>query len=259
MSIKVHGANVEYIKFSAGEPHVKVTNILSKQVTIDWRFENFEEFAYVALICDVLHRNGVAVTLYLPYVPFARQDRATTVEQPFSLDVFVKMLQTLKIHKLVVWDVHSSVFQELFNTFLIELLVIEQVEGVLFFVSEDELPYDCIIAPDSGAISKASAISSVLGVPLVCATKTRNPLTGKLYSPVIDFGDLKPKRALIPDDILDYGGTFIQLADVIKKQFPDIVLDLYVTHGIFAAGREELDKRFDQIYVYHDMRKKEVV
>ena len=43
MSIKVHGADVEFMKFSAGEPHVKVTNI-NKLVRIYWNFENFEKF-----------------------------------------------------------------------------------------------------------------------------------------------------------------------------------------------------------------------
>jgi len=30
MSIKVYGADVEFMKFSAGEPHVKVSNVTEK-------------------------------------------------------------------------------------------------------------------------------------------------------------------------------------------------------------------------------------
>ncbi len=263
MSIKVYGADVEFMKFSAGEPHVKVSNVTEK-VTIDWNFENFEEFISVAMIAEVASRFTKEVSLNLPYVPFARQDRATSEDQPFSLEVFAKMLQTLEIDTILTCDLHSCVLQEIFYDSEIKVYNNYQLQCAFACMPVDYLmcaytPYDCIISPDKGAIRKAGNFASGLGVPLVTATKSRDPLTGQLSNPQIDFGDLKPKRALIPDDILDKGGTFIQLADVIKQQFPEIILDLYITHGIFAAGREELDKRFNQIFVYNDMSKKEKV
>ena len=94
MSITVKGADVEFMKFSAGEPHVKVTNIKEK-VQITWNFENFEELMYVGMIADVLFEKTTRLTLKLPYVPFARQDRATTPEQPFSLQIFCNFLNNL--------------------------------------------------------------------------------------------------------------------------------------------------------------------
>lgn len=255
MSIKVRGADVEFMKFSAGEPHVKVTNI-GQNVTIEWNFENFEEFMYVAMICDVLFRNGKYCTLVMPYIPFARQDRATTSEQPFSLEIFYNLVKTLPIGELEVCDPHSDVFDELFNHLPFDVWVSGQVGCLDELLDDGGLKYDCVIAPDKGAMKKAKQIADgLLVVPLICATKVRDPLTGQLSSPTIDFGDLKPKRALIPDDICDGGYTFIQLADVIKQQFPEIVLDLYVTHGIFSRGKDELNKRFDKIYVYNDMSK----
>ena len=257
MSITVKGADVEFMKFSAGEPHVKVTNIKEK-VQITWNFENFEELMYVGMIADVLFEKTTRLTLKLPYVPFARQDRATTPEQPFSLQIFCNFLNNLPLDELVVNDVHSDVFLNCIDPASFKVTNISQVECLNKLLPDRNVEYDCVIAPDKGAEKKAKTIADgLLGCPLICATKVRDPLTGKLSGCTIDFGDLKPKRALIPDDILDFGGTFIQLADEIKKQFPDIILDLYITHGIFAAGREELDKRFENIYVYNDMSKGE--
>ena len=256
MSITVHGADVEYMKFSAGEPHVKVTNI-NKAVKIYWKFENFEEFMYVAMIVNVVYPSTDTLILEMPYVPFARQDRMTTKEQPFSLSVFCDMLKTLKIDQLIVKDVHSDVFNNLMERASFDIELHTQVYCAASVIPVGSSPYDCIIAPDSGAVAKAGDFATIMEKPLVCATKVRDPLTGQLSSPTIDFGDLKPKLALIPDDICDGGYTFIQLADVIKQQFPEIVLDLYVTHGVFSRGKEELNKRFNQIYVYNDMSKKE--
>lgn len=259
MSIKVHGADVEFMKFSAGEPHVKVTNI-GEHVRVIWKFENFEEFMSVAMICEIIKDRGCVVDLEIPYIPFGRQDRKTSPEQPFSLEIFCKMLKTLKITTLCVDDSHSNVFFELMagSPFIVKYHTQIQCAALTlpmkYFMPSYTI-YDCVIAPDKGAVSKAGVFSYVISKPLVCATKVRDPLTGQLSSPTIDFGDLKPKHALIPDDILDYGGTFIQLANEVKKQFPDIKLDLYVTHGIFAGGVEKFKGLFENIYCYNIMNK----
>lgn len=258
--INVYGADVEYMRFSAGEDHVKVTNI-KNSVSIWWQFEDVSELFKIAMIVDVLKRNGSKVALELNYVPFARQDRATTQEQPFSLEVFCKMLSQIDFEYIAVFDVHSNVFIDTMNRIDPDVEIVEMDQLDCFYQTTILIPnqlkeIDLVIAPDKGAVEKAKRVAEFLGVPLVQATKVRDPLTGKLSAPTIDFNGLKPKHALIPDDLLDAGGTFIQLADVIKQQFPEIVLDLYVTHGIFSRGTEELEKRFDKIYVFNRMNEK---
>lgn len=261
--IKCNFTEFEVIKFSAGEPHVK---LLKKRIDIDepspqitWDFENFEEFSIVAFLCDIANYQGVLPELYIPYFPFARQDRATSIEQPFSLKVFIRMLSTLKIKAISSCDLHSKICAELLEAYNIKFYQFSQVS-----CARDTIPtsvkYNCVIAPDKGAVEKAAKIAENYNVPLVTATKQRDPVTGKLSNPEIDFGNVIPKYCLIPDDICDHGGTFIQLADEIHKQYPEAVLDLYVTHGIFAAGTEELEKRFRKIYCYNNIankRKKE--
>lgn len=262
MSVVTNCWEYEKIKFSAGEPHVKVSERIAKSKSeaeyIWWNFENVEEFFTVAMLCNVADANGKIVTLEMPYVPFARQDRATTFNQPFSLEIFCNFLKTLPIDGLVVVDVHSDVFFDIMEDaeFIIEhIKQVEAHECALFGTDVVDPQWDCVIAPDNGSVSKADKIADYWGIPLVCATKVRDPLTGQLSSPTIDFGGLKPKRALIPDDILDYGGTFVQLANEIKKQFPDIKLDLYVTHGIFAGGVDKFKGLFENIYCYNIMNK----
>jgi ribose-phosphate pyrophosphokinase len=252
--IYVEGADVEYLKFNAGEPHVKVTNI-SSYTNVEWVFENFEEFMNLAMIVDVLNRNKSSVALTMRYVPFARQDRATTSSQPFSLEVFCNML---KIDELYFHDVHSEVFEKLMKGSKFDILPFKQVEcfqETLDDFSQAAETYDCIISPDKGAVNKAIEIAILEDVPLVEATKTRDPATGALSNPQIDFGDLEVGRAIIVDDILDFGGTFVQLARAIKEQKPDVKLDLYVTHGLFGGGIEKYKGLFENIYCYNIMNK----
>jgi ribose-phosphate pyrophosphokinase len=53
---------------------------------------------------------------------------------------------------------------------------------------------------------------------------------------------------VIVDDICDGGRTFTEIAKAIRTQVPNARIYLVVTHGIFSAGFEELEKYFERIY-----------
>ena len=52
------------------------------------------------------------------------------------------------------------------------------------------------------------------------------------------------------DDICDGGQTFISLAQSLKKQGAAEIF-LYVTHGIFSKGLDQLKTCIQHIYCYH--------
>ena len=49
------------------------------------------------------------------------------------------------------------------------------------------------------------------------------------------------------DDIFDGGRTFVELAKLILPMEPER-LELYVTHGIFSKGYDEITQYYDRIY-----------
>ena len=53
---------------------------------------------------------------------------------------------------------------------------------------------------------------------------------------------------VIIDDICDGGRTFVELAKVIKENQSDAKIYLIVTHGIFSAGFNDLNKFFEKIF-----------
>jgi ribose-phosphate pyrophosphokinase len=50
------------------------------------------------------------------------------------------------------------------------------------------------------------------------------------------------------DDLCDGGGTFIGIAQELRKAGITQPLYLYVSHGIFSKGLEVLFQHFDQIF-----------
>ena len=87
-------------------------------------------------------------------------------------------------------------------------------------------------------------------MPLIYATKQRDTRTGALSNVEIHTGgvDLGSRTILVVDDICDGGGTFLLLAEALRKAGIHNDLELYVTHGIFSKGTDALYKSYCPIY-----------
>ena len=114
-----------------------------------------------------------------------------------------------------------------------------------------------LISPDAGASKKISKLAEKLkytGDILICSKErdTEGNLT-KTIIPGLNTLDIR-KDCIIIDDICDGGRTFINIVKAIKENHDQISSKdrgkfyLIVTHGIFSAGFEELNKYFDAIY-----------
>jgi ribose-phosphate pyrophosphokinase len=239
----IDGGSLETMKFSAGEQFVKLKN--SKSINrIVWNYEGDEELMTLGLILDIITDNK---SLDMPYIPHARQDRATHCTQPYSLRVLVKMLgvitDDLYTHLTVV-DPHSEVSVKLLHTFINGIVIVkEQHKFAQFFVDKG---YDYVVAPDKGAANKTLEWAKVLNIPMFCCDKNRDPSTGRILSMTTPEVDLKGKKVLVVDDICDGGGTF-DMVGLALERLGCLNMDLFITHGIFSKGLSPL-VRFFNVY-----------
>ncbi|WP_231102717.1 hypothetical protein, partial [Streptobacillus moniliformis] len=75
-------------------------------------------------------------------------------------------------------------------------------------------------------------VATLVGLPLIQATKHRDVESGQLELPTVET---EPgKRYLIVDDICDGGGKFLGLGAVITAH--GSYCDLYTTHGFYSKG-----------------------
>ena len=239
------------IGFSGGERHVQLrgvtpTNIA--EVTIRAQITNTEKLMDVLLIENALrHKYGqeLKLNLELPYMPYARQDRVCAPGQAFSLEVFAKLLKTLRLSKLVTWDCHSQVGVELTNAENIAPVDIIKADNELMKLLQDE--DTVLICPDKGAVNRCNDIKDGLNLPnIVFCEKKRDPATGKIYKTDVLVDDLNGKCAVISDDICDGGFTFIKIAEQLKEKNVEKIV-LFVTHGIFSKGLEVFGGLIDQV------------
>jgi phosphoribosylpyrophosphate synthetase len=225
-------------KFPDGTTQVWKLQSLSeyqdKEVSVIWNFEEEAELIWINQLLELLWYSKVNIDeLYIPYLPYARQDKEITNETTFALRTFFAMIDPHRRAKRIsCLDIHS------YNLRIISYTPEHYINKAIA-----ESDSNILVFPDKGAYDRY--IRLFPDMPFIVLKKNRDQLTGNITGMGIDF-DATPQKILnvpvgealsflIVDDICDGGATFIGAAKVLHDNF-HCDLSLYVTHGIFSKG-----------------------
>ena len=166
-----------------------------------------------------------------------RSDRRFNKGESFDLKIISNFINSMLFDKVSILHPHSPISLALINNSE-KKSHFEYVEKVYNIIGNPVL-----VSPDAGAYKTTHEIAEALNADLVPSNKVR--VNGV---PVISIqGDVKNKECLIIDDLADGGRTFKFLAKALKDQGA-IKVFLYVTHGQFNYGFDELKETIDHIY-----------
>lgn len=252
--------------FSGGEVQIKFQDLPEENpalIHVIANIFNSRDLIEFMLLVDALHERyytknkSYVMHITIPYLPYARQDRACNPGEAFSLRMLTNMLNVIPCDKLTVWDVHSGVAAE-----MLEDDVFENVPAATFVSRIDfggNLPI--VVAPDKGAVNRATECANVLGTKVFCATKERSKDNSTVTAHVDEEAYFKVAHSssdlLIVDDICDGGRTFIELAKLLRPLTTGKIM-LYVTHGIFSSGLSVFDGTLDKIFCANLWPEKEI-
>ena len=191
--------------------------------------------------------------LCLPYLPHARADRRFETGNAFPLRIFTNLVSNMRFDEIFLNDAHSNYFV---NNAVPSVTITEARQWECFLNSKVSVSSgDILVAPDKGARGKIVELQQHLDNKMICtfvveASKKRDRETGRIIETTLsDNCDVKGKRCIIVDDLLDASGTFIPLAEKLKEAGASQV-DLYITHGIFAKGLDIFSGVIDNIHCY---------
>lgn len=241
-------------KFPDGQQSITISSFLVESnkdsiVQLSSRMNSFKDIELIICANQILKEMGVEkVELYVPYFLGARSDRKFGEGQTNYLkNVICPIINSQKFSKVIVMDAHSDVLEACLDNFK----KIDNIRLVDFALSEikGRSSQTALISPDAGALKKIFDVAKEFNISNVTtASKVRDIISGNIIRtelPIMDLVDIED--IIIIDDICDGGRTFIELAKVIRLQ-TDKPIHLVVTHGIFSAGFEELEKHFDSIF-----------
>lgn len=217
----------------------------SHEVEVKWVFESESELFSVMQLghlitsmisCDIVF-SPVKVCLYVPYLPYGRQDKEISNDSTFGQNTFLIIANEF-FDVIKTFDAHStSLLNWEFGINHVINLYPEDAINVAYAESD----CDIICFPDKGASERYASLDDD---PQVIMGKVRDQSTGEITGleivAILDNpGDLNGLKVLIVDDICDGGKTFIEAAKLLYKHGVKEV-HLYVSHGIFSKGLDIL-------------------
>jgi ribose-phosphate pyrophosphokinase len=179
---------------------------------------------------DALKRGSARrVTAVIPYFGYARQDRKSGPRTPISAKLVANLITTAGADRVVTLDLHSGQIQGFFD------IPLDNLYAAPVFTNDIRSRYDdvMIVSPDVGGVVRARAIASRIDADLAIIDKRRERAGVSEVMNII--GDVKGRRCIMVDDIVDSAGTLCNAAAALMKAGATSV-SAYVTHGVLSGG-----------------------
>jgi len=181
---------------------------------------------------DALRRGSARrITAVIPYFGYARQDRKSSPRSPISAKLVANLITQAGADRVLTLDLHAGQIQGFFDIPLDNLFA---SPGFSKDISERYNGDDIMmVSPDVGGVLRARAIAKRLDADLAIIDKRRERVGESEVMNII--GDVKDRRCILIDDIVDSAGTLCNAAEALIESGADSV-SAYVTHGVLSGG-----------------------
>jgi ribose-phosphate pyrophosphokinase len=223
-------------RFSDGEIFVKINeNVRGRDVfIIQPTAPPSDNILELLLLIDAAQRASAArVTAVVPYWGYARQDRKDQPRVAIGAKLMANLVTTAGADRVVSVDFHQHQLQAFFDIPVDHLyaapVLIEHMRKL-------QLAPLVVVASDVGAAKMARGYARRLGGEIAMIDKRRPE--HNVAEVVNVVGDVKGKNCLIPDDMIDTGGTMCEAVRALKKQG---ARDIYLcaTHALLSGPAVE--------------------
>jgi len=230
--LNIEKVDIEKKKFPDGEVYIRIPKSVTNEnviiVNTGYPSQN-DRIIETLLAIDTLRDLGASrVTLLMPYVPYARQDRRFREGEPISIKTLLKSLSCLELDNLIVVNIHKTHSLQYFEGVSINV-------NVLPYLAKEaakELTELVVLAPDKGALGDAQSIAKELKAEWDYLEKFRDRITGEVSIRPKEL-DVRDKNVLIVDDMISTGGTLALATKELKKRGAKNVIAV-VAHALLV-------------------------
>jgi ribose-phosphate pyrophosphokinase len=234
-AVEVRPGQAEVTTFSDGELFVEIgenvrgVNCFVVQSTCQPTNTNLME---LLIMIDALKRASAgSIVAIVPYFGYARQDRKAKPRTPITAKLVANLITAAGADRACALDLHAGQIQGFFDIpfdHLFAMPVLIEELRVLGFGGESTV----VVSPDAGGVERARAFSKRLGASLAIIDKRRPaPNVSEVMNIV---GDVKGKKAVIVDDIIDTAGTLTHAAAAIMDAGAASVASC-ASHAVFSG------------------------
>ena len=241
-AVGVELGEIQLSYFSDGEVKVNIEeSIRGDHVYIiqSTSFPVNDNLMELLITIDALRRaSAKTINIVMPYYGYARQDRKAQSREPITAKLVANMLEMAGATRTVMLDLHAAQIQGFFDIPVDHLMGAPLLAN--YFIDRGMEGGDvCVVSPDHGGVTRARKLAEFLKAPIAIIDKRRpRPNVAEVMSIV---GDVKDKRCIIIDDMIDTAGTITLAAAALKEQGAKSVY-VCCTHAILSGPAiERLD------------------
>ena len=190
------------------------------------------------LMVDAVKRASAArITAVIPYFGYARQDRKANPRDPISAKLVSNLLTQAGVDRILTLELHTIQIQG-----FVDIPVDHIIAAPIFasFIKEIDgfNPEEfTVLAPDLGSIARARQFATRLGCPLALVDKRRPKAHVSQVMNII--GDIKDKKIILVDDIMDTAGTLCHAAEAAIEKGGAKEVYAYVAHPVLSGNAVE--------------------
>jgi ribose-phosphate pyrophosphokinase len=182
------------------------------------------------IMIDAMKRASAdRITAVIPYYGYARQDRKVAPRAPISAKLIADLITTAGANRVLSMDLHAGQIQGFFNIPVDNLFA---TPVLLEYIKKRFQEDTVIVSPDTGGVERARAFGKRLGATLAIVDKRRE---GPNEAQVMNIiGDIKNKKVIILDDLIDTAGTVVQAANALKEAGA-VDVSVCATHPVLSG------------------------
>jgi len=184
------------------------------------------------ILVDALRRaSAKRITAVMPYFGYARQDRKPGPRTPISSKLVANLIERAGVDRVMTLDLHAGQIQGFFdiptdNLFAAPAMVRDIQENY----ATSKL---VVVSPDVGGVVRARGLAKRINVPIaICDKRRERPGESEVMNVI---GEVKGRRCILIDDIVDSGGTLVNAATALLAAGATEVM-AYITHGVLTGG-----------------------
>ncbi|MCI8538360.1 MAG: ribose-phosphate pyrophosphokinase [Oscillospiraceae bacterium] len=223
--------------FSDGEKSVSIyetvrgSDVFVVQSTCSPVNDNLME---MLIMIDALRRASAGrITAVIPYFGYARQDRKTKPRDPISAKLVANLITRAGADRVLTMDLHANQIQGFFD------IPVDNLMGSPIFVEYFTKKFvGCheeamVVSPDVGSVARARAFAQKLDMPLAIVDKRRQKANSSEVMNII--GDVKDKRVILLDDMVDTGGSLCHAAKALVEIGGAKSVTACASHGVLSG------------------------
>ncbi len=236
--------NIIIKRFPDAESYVQIPQIKTlknQKVTVFHRLypKPNRRIWELLLIVSRLAKETKNIEVFIPYFPYARQDRENKTGEVVSADVLCKLLKSFGVKKLITYDCHFLPRPGNFKRCGLEIEN-RSAGKELFSYAKKYFGKEkfVVISPDEGSSyfienAKGQVGHSLQKVRHESSHGEKNNIHAEIHKIEGEI-DVDGKNVCILDDIISTGGTIVRAIEHLKSRGAKKII-VGATHGVFAG------------------------